>query len=147
MAKKDTRATQANRDATTAPPPGRADAMERRVAALAEQLGRVVGTIQARTGGWKDRKALSRQIVRVRDGAAHLLQQLAGGEDTPRGSKTGTKAARPRAAARSRGPVDAPGKRHRPKPPNPDAHLPGSQEAKLLAARPMAKTRRQRIRG
>ena len=121
--------------------------MEQRVAAFAEQLGRVVGTIQARTEGWRDRKALSTQIGRVRDRASQLLEQLARGETTTTKPKSGTKVARGAATTGNRGPVDAPGKRHRKVPPNPDVHLAGSQEAKLRAAKPMAKTKRHRARG
>jgi hypothetical protein len=113
---------------------------------LAEQLGRIVGTIQARTEGWRDRKTLSRQIERVRDGAAHLLEQLAGGEALSAKGKAGTTVARRVAHKRSRGPVDAPGKKHRAMPANPDAQLAGSQDAKLRAAKPMAKTTRHRAR-
>jgi hypothetical protein len=43
--------------------------------------------------------------------------------------------------------VDAPGKKHRKAPPNPDATVAGSQAAKLRAATPMAKTKRHRARG
>jgi hypothetical protein len=147
MAKRDTRAARATRDVSTSGgPSGRADVIERRVVAFAEQLGRIAGTIQARTEGWRDRKALSRQIGRVRDGAVHLLQQLAGGEAASPRTKAGTRVARRAANKRSRGPVDAPGKKHRTMPPNPDAQLAGSQEAKLRAAKPMAKTKRHRAR-
>jgi len=52
------------------------DPMEQRVVAFAEQLGRIVGTVQAKTEGWMDRDTLSRQITSVRDGAADLLDQL-----------------------------------------------------------------------
>ena len=145
MAKRDTQSARESRDATTSGTPRRSDAMEHRVAAFAEQLGRVVGTIQARTDGWRDRKALSRQIGQVRDRAAQLLEQLAGGETTK--PKASTRVRRQAATTRSRGAVDAPGKRHRKAPPNPDVHLAGSQEAKLRAAMPMAKTKRHRARG
>jgi hypothetical protein len=124
-----------------------ADAMEQRVVAFAEGLGRIVGTVQARTEGWMDRKALSTQIARVRDGATRLLEQLARGEPTPAGTKAGTRVARRVDKGRSRGMVDAPGKKHRKAPPNPDANVAGSQAAKLRAATPMAKTKRHRARG
>ena len=47
--------------------------------ALAEQLGRIAGTFQAKAEGWLDREALTKQIASVRDSAAELLEQLAGG--------------------------------------------------------------------
>ena len=44
--------------------------------AFAEQLGRVAGTVQAKTEGWMDGATLKKEVARVRDGAAELLQQL-----------------------------------------------------------------------
>jgi len=63
------------------------DAVQQRVVAVAEQIGRVVGTVQAKTEGWLGRK----------------------------GSGRGSAAAKSASAmrARSGGVVDAPGKRHR----------------------------------
>ena len=58
------------------------DAMEQRVLAFAEQLGRIVGTVQAKAEGWMDRDALKAQIAGVRDSAADLLVQLGGGKKT-----------------------------------------------------------------
>jgi hypothetical protein len=37
-----------------------ADAMEQRVVAFAEQLGRIAGTFQAKAEGWMDREALKK---------------------------------------------------------------------------------------
>ena len=92
---------------------GNGSAIEQQVVAFAEQLGRVVGTVQARAEGWLDPRMLNEQITRVRDGAASLLQQL--------GATTEAKAERVitrRPAARSGGVVDAPGKKHRKPTPN-----------------------------
>jgi hypothetical protein len=69
------------------------DAMEQRVMAFAEQLGRMVGTIQAKADGWMDRETLNKQVASVRDEAARLLEQLAGG------AKKATKKATAAAAA------------------------------------------------
>jgi len=55
-----------------------ADSMENRMLAFAEQLGRIVGTVQAKAEGWLDRDALSAQISTVRDSASELLNQLGG---------------------------------------------------------------------
>jgi hypothetical protein len=52
------------------------DSAEDRFLALAEQLGRIVGTMQAKAGGWLDRDALMQQLSQVRDGATHLLEQI-----------------------------------------------------------------------
>jgi hypothetical protein len=73
---------------------------------FAEQLGRVVGTVQAKADGWLDPQTLQAQISSVRDAAAGLLTQISGVlPNTPTGSA--------KKVTRSRGPVDAPGKRHR----------------------------------
>jgi hypothetical protein len=69
------------------------DVMEQRVMAFAEQLGRMVGTIQAKADGWMDRETLNKQIASVRDEASRLLEQLAGG------AKKATKRASAAAAA------------------------------------------------
>jgi len=127
-------------DATTADP------IEQRLVAFAEQLGRMVGTIQAKAEGWMDRETLSQQIVGVRDGAAHLLEQLA---DATKATKTpAVAAARGKNKARSGGTVDAPGKRHR-KPTRNDtsANVAHSQAEKLRTAKTMKKTHRRRGRG
>src|SRR6266571_4433278 len=88
-----------------------ADAIEQRVVALAEQLGRLVGTVQAKADGWMDVPALQEQVTRIRDGAAGLLRQL--GEAAARG-RAATATGRPKkptasTPGRSGGKVDAPG--------------------------------------
>ena len=105
-------------------PPGTSaspsDAIEQRVVAFAEQLGRLVGTVQAKADGWMDLPALEEQVARIRDSAAGLLGQLGTGGKTP-GPRTRAKArARVKAVkatgattGRSGGKVDAPGKKHR----------------------------------
>ena len=78
--------------------------------AFAEQLAVLVGTVQAKAEGWRDRAMLTREIGRIRDSAADLLAHLSR-EDAVRNApakRTATSATR-----RSRGPVEAPGKRHR----------------------------------
>lgn len=60
------------------------DAIEQRVMAFAEQLGRAIGSIQAKTDGLVDLAAVQEQMTRIRDGAAGLLDQLGGGQ--PAGS-------------------------------------------------------------
>ena len=66
------------------PVTGSADesAMEERVVAFAQQLGRMVGTVERKTTGWLDMAALSDQLTRIRDGAADLLSHLGGGAAT-----------------------------------------------------------------
>ena len=135
------RATNAS-DTTTA------EAMEQRVVAFAEHLGRMVGTIQAKAEGWMDRETLSKQLASVRDGAAHLLEQLAGGATIATKKKPAAPAARGGQKGRSGGVVDAPGKKHRKQTPtDPGANIAHSQAAKMRTAMTMSKTNRRRGRG
>jgi hypothetical protein len=94
------------------------DALEQQVVAYAEQLGRLVGTVQAKAEGWLDRDALNEQITRIRDDATALLERL--GAKTV--SKTerivgGRRVSHTIVTGRSGGVVDAPGKKHRVQPP------------------------------
>lgn len=142
MAKRDKETTRVHGGTTTA------DAMEQRVVAFAEQLGRIAGTLHAKAEGWLDRQALTKQIASVRDSAAELLEQLAGG--ATKGSKRNpvATAALGTTKGRSGGVVDAPGKRHRkPMPTDPSANIADSQAAKMRMARTMVKTHRRRGRG
>ena len=124
------------------------DAIEQRVVAFAEQLGRIVGTVQAKTEGWMDRDALSRQIAAVRDSAATLLEQLAGGAAKASAKTPVRAAAKSKSAGRSGGVVDAPGKKHRkPMPSDPRAVASGAQTATMRAGKAMTKTARLRGRG
>lgn len=89
MAKRNT--TTKNADPTTGAPAGSdsgSGSAEDRVIALAEQLGRIVGTMQAKAGGLIDREALMQQVSQVRDGATHLLEQF--GVGVSAGSEQGT---------------------------------------------------------
>lgn len=160
MAKRDIGTTRPSGGTTTnASAATAADGVEQRVVAFAEQLGRIVGTLQAKAEGWIDREALNRQIASVRDGAADLLEHLAGVAGVATSAPSVTKASKkaPLAAAatargatkgRSGGAVDAPGKKHRkPSPADPGARLADSQAAKMRDAMPMAKTNRRRGRG
>jgi hypothetical protein len=110
-------------------------AMEERVLAFAEQLGYMAGAIQAKSEGWMDRETLDKQIAGVRDGAAHLLEQLKA--STIGSSKTAPAgAARQRNAGRSGGAVDAPGKKHRkPAPADPRATRGTGQTPTMRIAR------------
>ena len=119
--------------------------MEQRVVAFAEQLGRIVGTVQAKADGWMNREALTTQIASVRDSAAELLEQLA---RATKGSNTNAPAALGKTKGRSGGVVDAPGKKHRPRmQADPGASMADSQAAKMRMAKTMVKTNRRRGRG
>lgn len=150
MAKRDIRTKRTDNGKTTAKvaetPP--ADAMEQRVAAFAEQLGRVVGTVQAKAEGWMDRETLNKQIASVRDGAADLLAHLAGAVTKGAKKKSATAAPRGAGKGRSGGAVDAPGKKHRkPISSAPARNTADSQAAKMRTAKTMVKTTKHRGRG
>ena len=133
---------------TDASGPMTTNAMEQRVVTFAEQLGRVVETVQAKAEGWMDRERLYEQIARVRDGAADLLEELAGGATKASKEKPATATARGGNRGRSGGVVDAPGKKHRkPMPSDPGANIVHSQVEKARMAKTMAKTNRRRGRG
>ena len=122
-----------------------ADMLENRVVAFAEQLGRIAGTVHARAEGWMDADALKKELARVRDGAADLLQRLTTGAPE---NKPAAGSATRRSRGRSGGIVDAPGKKRRPPTPaGPGETRAQSQAAKLRAAKTMVKTQRRRGRG
>ncbi len=149
MAKRDNETRRMNGGTTTTNASGAmtANAMEQRVVAFAAQLGRIAGTVQAKAEGWLDRDTLYDQFTSVRDGAADLLEQLAGGA-TKASKKTPVAAAARVGKGRSGGVVDAPGKKHRkPMPSDPGANIADSQAAKMRTGKTMVKTNRRRGRG
>ena len=77
------------------------DSMENRMLAFAEQLGRIVGTVQAKAEGWLDRDALSAQISTVRDSASELLNQLGGAMSKQAAASRAASRTRPGTAAAS----------------------------------------------
>ena len=151
MTRRSPNATQ--RDSSTVPTasPGTpmVDGLEERVLAFAEQLGRIAGTVQAKTAGWMDGDALKKELARVRDGAAELLEQLTADASPPVAVSTRTGGPAPgQTRGRSGGIVDAPGKKHRrPMPTDPGANRADSQAAKMREAKTMVKTSRRRGRG
>jgi len=80
--------------------------------ALAEQLGRIAGTIEGTAEGWMNRQTLTDQLTRVRDGASQMLAGLASGVTKGRKASK-AKSAKPAAAVRQTDPSHAPGKRRR----------------------------------
>ena len=135
-----------------------ADTVEQRVVAFAEQLGRIVGTVQGKADGWLDSQMLNDQLTRIRDGASDLLNHLGSKttsvaaspaqkqtrSHTPGRSATAPTARRMAAATgRSGGKVDAPGKSHRTPPPSARG-IKHSDEMipKLKAAQTMRRQRR-----
>ena len=60
------------KDATTT-------AFENQAVALAEQLGRIAGTLEGTAEQWLNRRAIAEQLTRIRDSASQLIESLAGG--------------------------------------------------------------------
>jgi hypothetical protein len=152
MAKRDSSKHTTATTATSTVNPTASDAMEQRVVAFAEQLGRIVGTVQARAEGWMDRETLNQQIASVRDSAAELLDQLAAGvtKITKTAKKAATTPAAPKAASKGRsgGVVDAPGKKHRkPTPADPRALAADAKRANMRSNQVSMKTTKTRGRG
>ena len=80
--------------------------------ALAEQLGRMAGTIEGTAESWINRQALTDQLTLVRDSATRLLAGLTSRAAKDRKASKGRNA-KPAAAARQADPAHAPGKRRR----------------------------------
>lgn len=102
------KATHTNQSEVLATP---SDLVEKTLLAFVEQLGWFVGTVQAKAPGWLDRTVLAKEIGRIQDSAADLLAHV-NREDVLQRNTTAERTA-VSAPRRSRGPVDAPGKRHR----------------------------------
>ena len=81
---------------------GKDKTVEERVVVFAEQLGRLIGTVESKTEGWinQDQKAFRDQLTQLRDSAAELLSHLGGalssGRDVFRPSPPRISAKRPR---------------------------------------------------
>ena len=115
--------------------------VEPMVIALAEQLGTFMGRVQKKADGWLENEALRQQVGQIRDGATQLLERMnkasAAARQTaakvmpavlapPKRQRREGERSSPAPAEKlavvttireSRGPVDAPGKRHRKPPP------------------------------
>ena len=87
------------------------DLIEQRLVAFADQLGVFVATVRAKGESSLDRIVLTTELGRIRDSAIDLLAHLTGQDTSKRRTPAQPTAAT--VARRSRGPVDAPGKRHR----------------------------------
>src|SRR5882672_9397451 len=75
--------------------------MDEKVTAFAEQLGRIVGTVQGKAEGWLERQTLKDDLINVRDSAARLLEQLTGESGTAAAKKSLKKSPKKKAAASS----------------------------------------------
>ncbi len=112
-----------------------------RALALAEQLGRMAGTLAGTTESLLDRTALTDQLAQVRDGASELLNSLTGGTGTP---SAPARPARPGLSrgARAEDPAHAPGKRHRK--PSPSVRGAKKSDSRIPKMRTAAAARRRR---
>jgi hypothetical protein len=63
--------------------------LENQAIALAEQLGRIAGTIEGTAEQWLNRPTIAEQLTRVRDSASQLLDSLAGSAAKGRQAVTG----------------------------------------------------------
>ena len=130
--------TQKNRSES---PETASDHIEDRVVAFAEQLGFLIGTVQAKAEGWLDREALSKAVGQIRDSAADLLDHVS--SKSPLRKKAAAQPKATSATSRSRGPVDAPGKRHRKPPPQePIAKRMGEPQGRQMGQKSVKNGRR-----
>jgi len=72
------------------PEPKNVSDLSEQAIALAEQLGRIAGTIEGTAEAWINRQSLADQLTRVRDGAAEMLESLTSGAERGRSAATAT---------------------------------------------------------
>jgi len=112
-------------------------ALEQQVIAIAEQLGRIAASVEARSESQLDRPEFRAQILRIRERAAQLVERLNGHSESADERKA-------RARVQSREKVAAPGKKHR-KAPAPSRSIKHSDEA-LTKALAVSRRRTSRPR-
>jgi hypothetical protein len=134
--------------------------VEASVIALAEQLGSFLGQVTAKAEGWLDNDMLRAQATQIQKGAGELLKRVntagASAKETMAKAKktvvkaaTSVRSAKPAEAPKqrpSRGPVDAPGKKHRKPPPQQKVDRRGREPGGPMGQQGM-KGRMQRGRG
>ena len=86
--------------------------LERQVIEIAEQLGRLAGTAQAKADLWLHEPRFVNQLAKMRDRASSLLGRLGALSGNHNSNNNSSNQAR----AKSREKVAAPGKKHRPAP-------------------------------
>ena len=106
--------------------------------ALAEQLGRIAGTIEGTAESWLKRERLAKQLTRVRDGATQMLEGL---RRQPTPKKKAKRAKKAVAASAGHDPAHAPGKRRR----GPGPSTPGLKKSdETIPKARLAEANRQR---
>jgi hypothetical protein len=130
---------------------GEATDVERKLVVLAEQLGTFLGRAQAKADALLNDEVLRARVRQVRSSAAELLAEINRASQAARKAAAAATASGPAAKATakkkpraSRGPVDAPGKKHR-KPP-PQEHVDKRATKPLGNHRPGEKTMRTSTR-
>jgi hypothetical protein len=116
----------------------RASDLGEQAIALAEQLGRIAGTIEGTAESWLKRERLAKQLTRVRDGATQMLEGL---RRQPAPKKKAKRAKKTATVSAGHDPAHAPGKRRR----GPAPSTPGlkSSDETIPKAR-LAEANRQR---
>lgn len=118
--------------------------LEDRIVAFAEQVGRMIGTTEAKTADFLDRTHLADQLARIRDEATDLLHRMQPARKAsrkPAAQRTNSPA--PMGAA-DRDPIHARGKKHRA--PTPTERGVKHSDERVAKAR-QATTARARRRG
>ena len=109
---------------------------EAQAIALAEQIGRIAGTIEGTTESWLKERNLTDQLTRVRDGAAQMLEGM------KKSQKKKAAPARPRRIAQA-DPVRAPGKKRRKPAPSPKGVKKSDERIPKLRTAEAARQRRK----
>lgn len=95
-----------------------APSFEERLMNYSETVGRLLGMAEGHAENLLDRARVAENLARIRDGASELLSHLGSASKESEKGKGAGKPDAAQAKARSRGVVDAPGKKHRRPPPS-----------------------------
>jgi hypothetical protein len=104
-------AKKTGKSGTQADAPARTGRTEEKLLDFAEDLGRLLGTAQAKADGWlNQRTTIAEQLAQIRDTANQYLQQLTGGgAATTGGAVPGGRKGRPPGSTNKRAPGRPPG--------------------------------------
>ena len=90
--------------------PAPASRVEQRIEGFAEDLGKLLGTAQAKASSWLDqRKSIAEQLTQIRDTANDYLQRLSGeASNVVAAVRRGARRGRPPGSGKKTGPYKAP---------------------------------------
>ena len=90
--------------------PAPASGVEQRIEGFAEDLGKLLGTAQAKASSWLDqRKSIAEQLTQIRDTANDYLQRLSGeASNVVAAVRRGARRGRPPGSGKKTGPYKAP---------------------------------------